>query len=57
MVVWPMEGVALRIGVLLNVGEIFSCNPFPVSGQKSPQSQREFSIFLPKNKPNEGLLA
>jgi len=57
MVVWPMEGVALRIGVLLNVGEIFSWNPFPVSGQQSPQSQGEFSNFWPKNKPNEGLLA
>jgi len=43
MVVWPMEGVALRIGVYLNVGVIFSWNPFPVSGQQSPQSQGEFS--------------
>jgi len=57
MVVWPMEGVALRIGVYLNVGVIFSWNPFPVSGQQSPQSQGELSIFLPVNKPNEGLLA
>ena len=52
-----MEGVALRIGVYLNVGVIFSWNPFPVSGQQSPQSQGELSIFLPVNKPNEGLLA